>query len=81
MDEIIYPVSFERRKVNSNGAVKIKSIEITLSYALYGYHVGLSQKDEHNRLNVWFNRFLLGEIDLQTYKFYTIQNEENNKKC
>lgn len=71
-DELIYPLGFERRKVANNGAIKIKSTEIAISHALKGYHVGLGQTEEPNRLNVWFNNFLLGEVDLQTYRFYAI---------
>lgn len=72
IDEILYPFNFERRKVSSSGAIKLKNIEIFITNALAGYHLGLEVK-EHNRLNVWFNKFLLGEIDLQSYAFYTIQ--------
>ena len=72
VDEILYPFNFESRKVSSSGAIKLKNIEIFITNALAGYQLGLELK-EHNRLNVWFNKFLIGEIDLQTYSFYTIQ--------
>lgn len=72
IDEIIYPTGFEPRKVCSSGTIKIKSTRIQLSHAIAGYHVGLTYK-ESSKLSVWFNKFLLGEVDLQTYKFYAIQ--------
>ncbi|MGI5926579.1 MAG: hypothetical protein ACOX8A_05295, partial [Thermacetogeniaceae bacterium] len=72
IDEILYPFNFERRKVSSSGTIKLKNTEIFITNALAGYYLGLELK-EHNRLNVWFNEFLIGEIDLQSYAFYTVQ--------
>ena len=72
VDEILYPFNFERRKVGSHGTIKLKNTEIFVTTALAGYQLGLELQD-NNRLSVWFNKFLIGEIDLQSYSFYTIQ--------
>jgi putative transposase len=72
-EELIYPFGFERRKVMYNGSIKIKGVEIPISSALRGYHVGLSPNTD-KRMDLWFNEFLLGGVDLVTYKFYTNQN-------
>ena len=72
IDEILYPFTFESRKVKANGSIKLKNTEIFLTTALGGHHIGLELKDK-NCLGVWFNKFLLGEIDLHSYRFYTIQ--------
>jgi len=73
VDELIYPFNFLRRKVSKSGKIKINNTEIFITNALAGYHLGLEMNEE-NRLNVWFNKFLIGEVDLQSYSFYTIQN-------
>lgn len=72
IDEIIYPFTFESRKVGSHGTIKLKNTEIFVTSALAGHHIGLELQDG-NCLSVWFNKFLIGEIDLQSYSFYTIQ--------
>ncbi len=72
IDEIIYPFNFLTRKVSSHGSIKIHKTDVYISSALAGYNIGL-EINEYNRLNVWFNKFLIGEIDLQSYKFYTIK--------
>jgi len=72
IDEIIYPINFLTRRVSSSGSIKIKNTNIFVTNALAGYDLGL-EINEYNRLNVWFNKFLIGEIDLQSYSFYTIK--------
>jgi len=72
IDEIIYPFNYESRKVSSSGMIRINNIQVYITGALTGYHIGL-EKIERNRLAVWFNKFHIGEIDLQSYKFYPIQ--------
>lgn len=72
IDEILYPFGFQSRKVASNGMIKIKNIQIYITGALVGHNIGLENLEE-NRLGVWFNKFQLGEIDLNSYRFYTIR--------
>lgn len=72
VDEILYPYNFESRKVSSSGAIKIKNTGVFITTALAGYNVGLEFQND-NRLSVWFNKFLIGEIDLHSYSFHTIQ--------
>ena len=73
IDELIYPIGFERRKISSDGMIKFNNIKIAITSALAGYYVGLNYIDSH-RMSVWFNEFLLGEIDTRTYSFYAIKN-------
>lgn len=72
IDEIIYPFNFERRKVGSNGEIILRNTRIFITKALTGYQLGLELKD-NNCLGVWFSKFLIGEIDLHSHSFYTIQ--------
>jgi putative transposase len=72
IDEIIYPLGFETRKVSSNGTIKIKGVEVHLTTALTGYHVGLLHT-ENRVMDVWFNKFPLGSIDLNSFRFYTAE--------
>ncbi len=73
-DEIIYPFGFLSRKVSSKGNIKLNNKDIFLSLALRGYHLGLDSKDD-DTYSVWINEFLLGEVDLRTYSFYSISDD------
>lgn len=73
VEEIHYPLGFETRKVDKNGHIKIMNALIRITTALSGYHVGLKYKDEYT-LELWFNTFILGEVDLVSSSFYTIAN-------
>ena len=72
VDEILYPYNFESRKVSSSGYIKIKNTSIFITSALAGYNVGLELQGD-DRLSVWFNKFLIGEINLHSFSFNTIQ--------
>ena len=67
--ELRYPMGQFVRKVSRHGCVKLRKIEIGVSTALQGYHVGLEPIAD-KRLSVWFCRLCLGEIDLPTVKFH-----------
>lgn len=67
--ELCYPTGQFVRKVRRNGSVKLRKVEIGVSTALGGYHVGLEPIAD-GRLSVWFCRLCVGEIDLSTTKFH-----------
>ena len=71
--ELRYPAGQFVRKVMKNGNVKLRRIDIAISTALQGYHVGLEPTAD-KRLSVWFCRLCLGEIDLSTVKFHAATN-------
>lgn len=66
--ELCYPSGQFVRKIRSNGSVKWRSLDVRISTALRGYHVGLEPTAD-DRLSVWFCRLCLGDIDLSTAKF------------
>ena len=61
------------RKVSKNGNILINGINVKLTRALTGYTVGLKYTAEDN-FNLWFGDFLMGSIDMSTYKFYPREN-------
>ncbi len=75
IEELQYPSGFERRKVARNGYIKWGNQSIRISSAFSGYHVGLAYEDEHT-LQVWFGDFLIGQIDLVSWSFYTVDNKQ-----
>jgi hypothetical protein len=66
--ELRYPTGQFVRKIRSNGSVKWRRLDVGISTALRGYHVGLEPTAD-DRLSVWFCRLWLGEIDLSAAKF------------
>jgi hypothetical protein len=66
--QLTYPGEFLIRKANHIGSVKIRKQPIYVSVAVRGYDVGLEPCGA-DRLDVWFCRLRLGEIDLATQKF------------
>ncbi len=71
VDELVYPIGMENRKVLSNGSIKVKNSRISITTALSNYRVGLDEID-HNLYNVWFSNFMIGTLDLRLLKFYPI---------
>jgi len=69
IDELIYPLGTEIRKVSNKGEISVKGNRIFLSEALAGYCIGLENTDIQKHL-VWFGNFHLGLLDLSLYKFY-----------
>lgn len=67
-DEIVYPVGYIRRKVGDRGFICLDRRKIFISYAFYGYYVGLKEIDD-NIFEVWFDNLRIGEIDHRTLKF------------
>ena len=82
-DELDYPQMCARR-VGAKGAIKVDNQLFFLSTALAGWNVGLKPLAQ-DRLEVWFGRLLLGEIDLAASNFFRADirpkkpaNEEQN---
>ena len=61
-DELHYPQMCARR-VGAKGAIKVDNQHFFLSTALAGWDVGLKPSAQ-DRLEVWFGRLLLGQVDL-----------------
>jgi transposase InsO family protein len=55
----------DQRRVHKTGYITYQSRRVPLSKALAGWSVGLKPSGDE-RLNVWFARLLLGEVDLRT---------------
>jgi putative transposase len=66
-DELDYPQMCTRR-VASDGIIKVDGYPLFLTTALGGWNVGLKPITQE-RLEVWFGRLLLGEIDLSASNF------------
>jgi putative transposase len=65
-DELDYPQMCVRR-VGAQGRIKVDNQYFFLTTALVGWNVGLKPLAQ-DRLEVWFGRLLLGEIDLDASK-------------
>jgi hypothetical protein len=66
-DELHYPQMCARR-VGAKGAIKVDNQHFFLSTALAGWDVGLKPLAQ-DRLEVWFGRLLLGQVDLSVGQF------------
>jgi putative transposase len=64
-----YPLGYLRRRVSSNGAIRLKRSRVRVSESLAGWDVGL-QVEKPSRYGLWFCRLRLGEVDLDTQEFY-----------
>jgi transposase InsO family protein len=67
-----YPLGYLRRRVTSNGALRLHGVKVQISEALCGHEVGLEPHGE--RYALWFCRLRLGEIDVALEKFYASAN-------
>jgi hypothetical protein len=66
-EDLEYPQMCSRR-VGRHGTIKIEGEALFLSTSLAGWSVGLKPIGAE-RLEVWFGRLLLGEVDLTTSSF------------
>src|SRR5438552_3977043 len=66
-EDLDYPQMCSRR-VSAQGAIKLDGQTLFLSSALAGWSVGLKPISQQ-RMEVWFGRLLLGEVDLATSGF------------
>ena len=69
--QLEYPLGFLRRRVSNKGAISLQKTKVSVSESLAGWDIGL-KPDRRNRYGLWFTQFRLGEVDLQTQKFYAI---------
>jgi transposase InsO family protein len=74
--ELEYPLGYLRRRVGPTGAIRLQGIQVRVTQALTGWEVGL--QPEHDRYGLWFCRLRLGEVDLQTQKFYAVTKRQQN---
>jgi len=65
-EDLSYP-GMEQRKIVKNGNLAWNRQRVFISTALQGWSVGLAPQAE--RLNVWFGRLLLGQLEPQTASF------------
>lgn len=82
IDYIEYPAGFLSRQLNSRGYFQYKGHRIFISNAFNSYNIGLKHNGSSS-FEVWFNKTLIGEVDLQLYIFKSIleiKKEEKNKK-
>ena len=73
-DEIDYPFGFQVRKVTDSGEIIVKSIRVTIGYALRGLQVGLKPLEEENTYEVFLCDFLLGTLDINSTCFFPLDN-------
>ena len=64
-----YPTGYLRRRVVTRGNISLHRVPIRISSSLAGWDVGL-QPSKANRYGLWFCRLRMGEVDLETQKFY-----------
>ena len=69
-----YPLEYLTRRVSPRGIVSVRNVKVRVSEALAGWDIGLRPEKQVSRYGVWFCRLRLGEVDLQTQKFYATDN-------
>jgi transposase InsO family protein len=67
--QLDYPVGYLSRRVTSKGIICFRKTHIAISEALAGWDIGLKPERPH-RYGLWFCQLRLGEVDMQTQKFY-----------
>ena len=70
-DEIEYPMGYEVRKVTGSGEVIMRSVRVTIGYALRGLQVGLRPCSD-NTYDVFLADFLLGTLDMNSTCFFPL---------
>jgi transposase InsO family protein len=70
-DWLVYPDGFISRRVNNRGYINHMGRRIFITNALCGYNIGLKPVDK-SRAEVWFEKNLLGIMDLKTFMFKSI---------
>ncbi len=66
--ELSYPPEYLRRKVSSNGEIKIMDTRIRLTSALSGWEIGLKATPDGCYM-AWFGPLCLGRIDIEMEAF------------
>lgn len=73
-DWLVYPKGYISRNVNDRGVINHKGRRIFITNALCGFKIGLKPIDI-NKFEVWFERNLMGYIDLKTFIFRSIMKQ------
>lgn len=68
IDQIMYPLGFESRRVMSQGQIKYDGCTFPVSKALTGWDLGMKHI-ERGLIEVWFDYLQLGMIDMDTCAF------------
>ena len=78
-DTVEYPIGFQTRKINRNGAVKVHKTLIQVSTALRGLTVGLQAQGE-NEFVLWLGDYPLGIVSTETFTFSCLETKPPNSK-
>ena len=78
-DTIEYPIGFQTRKINRNGAVKVHKTLIQVSTALRGLTVGLQAQGE-DEFVLWLGDYPLGIVSTETFTFSCLETKPPNSK-
>jgi len=70
--ELCYPAEHLVRKVRRHGGIRLRGMDVHISHALGGHHIGLEPLGP-GRFSVWFCRLCLGELDQTVMKFKAAQ--------
>lgn len=73
-DWLVYPRGYISRNVNDRGVINHKGRRIFITNALCGFKVGLKPLSKDS-LEVWFEKNLMGQIDLKTFMFNSIMKQ------
>lgn len=76
--DITYPENWLERRVKSSGCISLSKINIHVSHALAGHIIGLQPVDD--RLDVYFDCFRIGYIDLHVLKFLPVMNQKKKRR-
>jgi transposase InsO family protein len=80
----VYPTDFEKRLVNKNGCIHLRSQHVDFSAALGGMEVGIEPSGE-NRWRVWFCDLVVGGLESKNGRIRRCPAAENpppgNKDC
>jgi len=71
-EQLDYPADYMKRKVLPSGAIAVEGIQIRLTSALVGWHVGLTPYPDEQYL-VWFGALCIGTIDMRTQTFKAVR--------
>ena len=74
-DDLDYPITFLKRRVNKSGFVKLNRVSIMVSSSLRGLSVGLQHYSE-NEYMLWLADFPLGIVSTETYCFSALEKLE-----
>jgi len=74
-DDLDYPITFMKRRINKHGFVKLHKTPIAVSSSLRGLTVGLQPTDDREYM-LWLADFPLGTVSTETYCFSALEKLE-----